>query len=71
MMPTGPDPSGPVLEYLLGQIKSLQLIDQPHQSHGRWYSHLLAIEIRGRDTVMIPVKLDPDFFPAESEETEA
>ena len=66
--PTGPAPTGPVLEYLLGQIKSLQLIDQPHQSHGKGYSHLLAIEIRGREPVMIPVKIDPDFFPEESAE---
>ena len=62
MLPNEKDPTGPVLENLLSQIQSLELIDQPHQSHGRWYSHLLAIQIRGREPVFLPIKMPPDCF---------
>ena len=73
MIPTSPNPAGPVLENLLGQIQSLELIDQPTQSHGRWFSHLLQINLRGSEPVLLPIKIPFGFLEEdlESDESEA
>ena len=68
MIPDNADPNGPLLEALLSQIQGLELIDQPSQSHGRWYSHLLAFHIRGREPVLLPVKIPLDFFLEETDD---
>ena len=68
--PNAIDPAGPALENLLSQIQSLELIDQPTQSHGRWFSHLLQINIRGREPAILPIKI-PFGFLEEDLEIEA
>ena len=67
MIPANADPHGPLLETLLSQIQGMELLDQPTRSHGRWYSHLLQINIRGREPVLLPIKIPFGFLEEDLE----
>ena len=55
--PLIPNPAA-VLSELLAQVQSVEVSEQPHQSHGRWYSHLLIFHLRAAaEPIILPLKI--------------